>query len=98
MICRDCGESNPEDLVECRSCGSLLVDVFAGAEDRPREPLPAERSAGSARLFGNRYEILELLGEGGMGRVYKARDRELDKIIALKAVRSERVDDPEAIQ
>jgi len=98
VTCPDCGESNPEDLVECQSCGSLLVDVFDGAPDRPRAPLPPEQSAGSARLFGNRYEILELLGEGGMGRVYKARDRELDKIIALKAVRSERVDDPEAIQ
>jgi tetratricopeptide (TPR) repeat protein/TolB-like protein len=49
-------------------------------------------------LFGNRYEILELLGEGGMGRVYKARDRELDKVIALKTIRSEKGEDPEIVQ
>jgi tetratricopeptide (TPR) repeat protein len=43
--------------------------------------------------FGNRYEILELLGEGGMGRVYKAWDRELEKVIALKTIRGERSKD-----
>ena len=36
-----------------------------------------------------RYEVLDLIGAGGMGEVYRARDRELDDIIALKVVRPE---------
>jgi len=48
--------------------------------------------------FGNRYEILELLGEGGMGRVYKAWDRELEKVIALKTIRGEQASNPEVLK
>src|SRR5690242_16642798 len=40
-----------------------------------------------------RYTVLELLGEGAMGCVYAAHDPELDRRIALKLVRAERVSD-----
>jgi eukaryotic-like serine/threonine-protein kinase len=48
-------------------------------------------------VIGSRYEILELLGEGGMGAVYKAADREVDRIVALKVIRPEMASNPEIL-
>src|ERR1700739_376029 len=40
-------------------------------------------------VLGSRYEIWSVLGEGGMGTVYKALDREVDHLVALKLIRTE---------
>jgi serine/threonine protein kinase len=39
------------------------------------------------QVLGAEYELLSLLGEGGFARVYKARDRRLDRIVAIKVIR-----------
>jgi serine/threonine protein kinase/lipopolysaccharide biosynthesis regulator YciM len=48
-------------------------------------------------VLAGRYEIIELLGEGGMGAVYKATDHQLDRVIALKTIRQELARDTEML-
>ena len=60
-------------------------------------PVPSQTSAPvlhSGDVLGGRYEILQLLGEGGMGAVYKAMDRELDRPVALKLIRPQLAANP----
>ena len=71
-----------------------------GFAQTPPPSNPGTSSPGSAISqakpvdFGPRYEVQALLGEGGMGAVYRAYDRELDRIVALKLIRPELGADP----
>jgi TolB-like protein len=68
----------------------------------PTLSAPSARDVGAAsrqgtmapQLIGGRYEILALLGAGGMGSVYRARDTELDEVVALKMLHGELVNEP----
>ena len=51
--------------------------------------LPGDQTIGEGSVFADRYEIVENIGKGGMGVVFRARDRRLDEEVALKVLRSE---------
>ncbi len=69
--------------------GSVLSTTAEAQGGEPLQP---------GSIFANRYEIVARLGEGGMGAVYKARDLELERDVALKVIRPELSRNPEILQ
>ncbi len=75
----------------------LVSDVFkqlstdaAVCETSPSSSAPVTRQRNLPCQFGD-YELLDVLGEGGMGIVYRARQRTPDRVVALKIIRPDRL-------
>jgi len=62
------------------------------------EVIPAPQRLAVGQLIEGRYEIRDCIGQGGMGVVYRAFDREIGEEIALKAILSERLSDARALE
>jgi eukaryotic-like serine/threonine-protein kinase len=86
---------------------SSFTQPLPGAESTPSSsftkavPANAPATPGAIEpgtVIGERFEVLQLLGEGGMGAVYKAHDRELERDVALKLIRPELARNPEILQ
>ncbi|HKY31465.1 MAG TPA: serine/threonine-protein kinase, partial [Candidatus Polarisedimenticolia bacterium] len=106
VSCAKCLTPNPGSARFCSTCGERLGGP-SGA-DQPTSassgiltstrftPPPAPQEAGTP--FGPRYVLLQRLGRGGMGEVWKARDLELNQVVALKMIRPELVERPEFLE
>jgi eukaryotic-like serine/threonine-protein kinase len=109
MVCPQCSHTNPDESVVCEECATplpfddqTLQPGSAGGWSVPVGNVTvthvATKQLSSGTLLGERYEIIRLLGQGGMGAVYQARDRELDRGVALKVIRADMASNPQILR
>jgi len=88
MECPKCQHENPKDMSFCVKCGTQLsLEEVSLAETKTLLKHRQELTTGST--FAGRYQVVEEMGRGGMGRVYKVIDMKLKEDLALKIIHPE---------
>ena len=88
---------NPEQLAACLQTDTHVDDVIDLANRTTAEPTRLGSDNESTRVMPKTigdYEIVDVLGKGGMGTVYRAIHRRMDRTVALKVLRPEISRDP----
>ena len=88
--CVVCSEEIREDARFCPGCGAEQPKV-AAPDGEDNDPM-------LGRTIARNFKIESLLGVGGMGKVYKARQLSLDKAVVIKILHSQFRDDPQLVQ
>jgi tetratricopeptide (TPR) repeat protein/predicted Ser/Thr protein kinase len=108
MVCPECSYENPETSVACAKCTTPLpISDQTLATGGQGWSVPAADGVVSntaliqlcpGTSIGSRYEIVRLLGQGGMGAVYQAHDKELERQVAIKVIRADMAANPEILR
>jgi len=96
--CPKCDFHNTSDSKYCKECGTQLPpsEEVSPSLTKTLETPVEELTRGT--IFADRYEIIEELGKGGMGKVYKIHDTEIKEKVALKLLKPEIASDERTIE
>src|SRR5437870_1988447 len=103
LICSTCGKpisdkarSNVTRYLSFESRCMCDKPVLVETAEQNGDASPVDETV--VENLGNAYEVLGLLGQGGMGAVYKVRDRQLNKTFAIKVLNPNLVEDTGSVK
>ena len=96
--CPKCHSDNTDTARFCSNCATSLA-IATVAQPSFTETLETPgQEFGRGTVFAGRFEVIEELGKGGMGKVFKVFDKEISEPIALKLLKPEIAADAETIE
>ncbi len=98
MKCPKCQAENPDDTLFCGKCGTKFEteEEVSSSPTKTIETPTEELTRGS--IIADRYEVIEELGKGGMGKVFRVEDKKIKEEIALKLIKPEIAADKKTIE
>jgi serine/threonine protein kinase len=98
MKCPKCQFENPDDVHFCSNCGTQILPPKEKAISQTETLRTPMRELTIGSTFAGRYQIIEELGRGGMGILYKVIDKRIEEKVALKLLRPEIASDKKTIE
>jgi len=96
--CPKCKADNPDTQSFCGDCGTQLIESESQEVAFTKTLLTPAEDLTKGTLFAGRYAIIDELGKGGMGKVYKALDNEIQVEVAIKLLKPEIAADEKIIE
>ena len=98
MKCPACHFENPPESLFCSKCATPLLSPEELSIAQTKTLQTPVKFLASGSTFAGRYQVIEELGKGGMGRVYKAIDTEINENVAIKLLNPEISADEKTIE